>query len=177
MDTPATTGHPGWPLRFEYEASKRIALQDLPFYALVMAAMRQADTENLARLRLGFEDVWQELQARYEAPGGLLPGEPRMSALVGPAHAEQVAYLRRVYDAQPAHRARAEAVAQMDELRRNLVLLELAELAPAAMLRAVETVTALGCLACAHPPHEPGDCLQALVVDGTDTYCVCGAPR
>lgn len=67
--------HPGWSLRYEYEASKRIALQDPPFYALLMAAMRLADTENLRRLRLGFEDVWQELHARYNAPGGVLPGE------------------------------------------------------------------------------------------------------
>jgi hypothetical protein len=67
--------HPGWSLRFEYEASKRIDLLDAPFYALVMAAMRAADEENLRRLRLGFEDVWQELQARYNAPGGVLPGE------------------------------------------------------------------------------------------------------
>ncbi len=74
--SPAAAGHPGWPLVFEYESSKHIALQDHPFYALVMAAMRQADEENLRRLRLGFEDVWQELQARYHAPGGVLPGEP-----------------------------------------------------------------------------------------------------
>lgn len=71
----AAARHPAWPLRHEYEASKRIALQDPPFYALVMAAMRGADAENLRRLRLGFEDVWQELRARYEAPGGVLPGE------------------------------------------------------------------------------------------------------
>jgi hypothetical protein len=70
-----TERHPAWPLRYEYETSKRIALADLPFYALVMAAMRGADAENLRRLRLGFEDVWQELQARYHAPGGALPGE------------------------------------------------------------------------------------------------------
>lgn len=75
MSSPATQGHPGFDLRFEYEASKRIYAMDAPFYALVMAAMRQADEENLRRLRLGFEDVWLELQARYHAPGGLLPGE------------------------------------------------------------------------------------------------------
>lgn len=72
---PATERHPAWPLRYEYEASKRIVREDPPFYALVMAAMRGADEENLRRLRLGFEDVWQELQARYHAPGGVLPGE------------------------------------------------------------------------------------------------------
>lgn len=75
MTAPAPERHPGWPLRYEYAVSKRPELFDVPFYALVMAAMRQADEENLRRLRLGFEDVWQELQARYHAPGGVLPGE------------------------------------------------------------------------------------------------------
>lgn len=72
---PAADRYPPWPLRHEYEVSRRIAGEDLPFYALVMAAMRGADAENLRRLRLGFPDVWDELQARYHAPGGLLPGE------------------------------------------------------------------------------------------------------
>lgn len=75
MSAAAEQGHPGWPLRYEYERSRRIHAADLPFYALIMAAMRGADEENLRRLRLGFEDVWQELQARYHAPGGVLPGE------------------------------------------------------------------------------------------------------
>jgi hypothetical protein len=70
-----TQRHPGWPLRHEYEASRHVAALDVPFYALIMAAMRGADEENLRRLRLGFEDIWQELQARYHAPGGLLAAE------------------------------------------------------------------------------------------------------
>jgi len=59
----------------DYEVSKRIAY-DYPFYALIMAAMRQADTDNTARLRAAFPDVWAELQARYNAPGGVLPSDP-----------------------------------------------------------------------------------------------------
>ena len=61
--------------RFDYEASKRIRAEGYPFYAVLMAAMRQADSSNAARLRLAFPEVWNELQARYEAPGGYLPGE------------------------------------------------------------------------------------------------------
>jgi len=61
--------------RFDYEASKLIAARDLPFYGIVMAAMRQADTENAERLRLAFPDTWDELQERYWAPGGFLPEE------------------------------------------------------------------------------------------------------
>lgn len=56
----------------EYLASRDLAMQDLPFYGLIMAAMRQADTYNAAMLRLAFPRVWDELQARHDAPGGHL---------------------------------------------------------------------------------------------------------
>lgn len=67
--------YPPFSLRFEYEASRQIHNACPPFYALIMAAMRGADEENLRRLKLGFPDVWDELEARYHAPGGLLAGE------------------------------------------------------------------------------------------------------
>jgi hypothetical protein len=59
--------------RHDYEMSKHISAQDYPFYALVMATMRQADTDNSLILQLAFPDVWSELQDRYNAPGGILP--------------------------------------------------------------------------------------------------------
>lgn len=61
--------------RYDYEASKVIAQNGFPIYALVMAAMRQADTGNLSRLEQAFPDTAAELRGRYNAPGGLLPGE------------------------------------------------------------------------------------------------------
>lgn len=61
---------------YDYECSKRILLDsDPPFYALIMAAMRKADTENCAALQRAFPTVWLELQHRYNAPGGFLPAE------------------------------------------------------------------------------------------------------
>jgi hypothetical protein len=60
---------------YDYEASRRLPT-DTPFYALIMAAMRRADTANLALLREAWPDVWAELDARYNAPGGVLPGDP-----------------------------------------------------------------------------------------------------
>lgn len=63
--------------RHEYEVSKEIAGADYPFYALVMAAMRQADTGNASKLQAAFPDVWDELQERYNTPGGLRAGETR----------------------------------------------------------------------------------------------------
>jgi len=55
-----------------YLASKKLAALDAPFYGLIMAAMRKADTDNLIMLRTCWPDVWTELKARYNAPGGAL---------------------------------------------------------------------------------------------------------
>ena len=60
---------------YDYKVSQRISAKGHPFYALIMAAMRQADSDNADALRSAFPDTWRELQARYNAPGGSLPGE------------------------------------------------------------------------------------------------------
>lgn len=59
----------------EYHVSKEIAQRDYPFYALIMAAMRKADTLNAAILRQAFPAVWAELDERYNAPGGQIEGD------------------------------------------------------------------------------------------------------
>jgi hypothetical protein len=59
----------------DYQASKKIAMQDYPFCALIMAAMRQAGGRNYAKLRLAYPEIEAELRARYNAPGGLLDNE------------------------------------------------------------------------------------------------------
>lgn len=61
--------------KFDYEASKRLVEQDPPFAALIMAAMRKADSVNARVLRANWPALWEELQARYNAPGGILPHE------------------------------------------------------------------------------------------------------
>lgn len=58
---------------YDYRASVDIASRDEPFYALIMAAMRKADTINTRLLRDAWPHVWDELQMRYEMPGGELP--------------------------------------------------------------------------------------------------------
>jgi len=60
---------------YDYKVSQEIASCGYPFYSLIMAAMRQADTDNAELLRKTFPQVWNELFARYNAPGGLLPEE------------------------------------------------------------------------------------------------------
>jgi len=61
--------------RFDYVQSQRLSGES--FYPLLMAAMRRAGTKNLALLTNAFPEVWYELQARYNAPGGYLECEER----------------------------------------------------------------------------------------------------
>jgi len=60
---------------FDYRTSLNLAAQDHPFYALIMAAMRKADSNNIAILKNSFPEIWNELQQRYDSPGGILPEE------------------------------------------------------------------------------------------------------
>jgi hypothetical protein len=61
----------------EYQAGREIVLvaQRWPYYALIQAAMRLGDIHNQTKLRLVFPEVWAELQARYNASDGHLPGD------------------------------------------------------------------------------------------------------
>ena len=66
--------------RYEYFESRTIEGRDYAFYSLIMAAMRRADTDNLALLVRAFPDVWDELKTRAHADFGLLPGEKQKGA-------------------------------------------------------------------------------------------------
>lgn len=50
---------------------------DPPFAALIMAAMRKADADNLAALKSAFPGIASEFYARYRAPGGMLGDEAK----------------------------------------------------------------------------------------------------
>lgn len=75
-----------------YHVSVNVAAKDHPFESLIMAAMRKADSTNGAALQRAFPDTWRELQARYNAPLGVIPedGEINMETL-----AKSLAELRR----------------------------------------------------------------------------------
>lgn len=60
---------------YSFRAAAELADADTDFYALIQAAMRRADTDNLARLQAAFPDTWDELDARYHAPAGHLDGD------------------------------------------------------------------------------------------------------
>lgn len=57
----------------EYFFSQGIELSGSPFGAIIMAAMRKADTDNLTKLKLMWPEIWEELDKRYHVPGGILP--------------------------------------------------------------------------------------------------------
>ncbi len=59
----------------EYRESLRISADDPGFYALIMAAVLKADDRNYRKLLHAWPDIVEERRERYNAPGGLLPGE------------------------------------------------------------------------------------------------------
>jgi len=64
---------------YDYKQSQQIEARGYPFYALIMAAMRQADTDNLKRLTLMWPKVSREFNDRYNAPGGVLDSDSQAS--------------------------------------------------------------------------------------------------
>jgi hypothetical protein len=64
---------------YDYQVGREIAAQDYPFYALLQAVIRRADSNNLSKLRAGWPALAAEVQARYGAPGGRLPSDPELS--------------------------------------------------------------------------------------------------
>lgn len=64
----------------EYDVGRQLEAQDAPFYALIQAAMRRADSDNLVALQQAFPATFGELQARHDAPGRLLPDDPEVTA-------------------------------------------------------------------------------------------------
>ncbi len=53
----------------DYLVSVELAQAEYSFDALIMAAMRQADTDNLNKLKLLWPYTWAELQRCYRTPG------------------------------------------------------------------------------------------------------------
>lgn len=60
---------------YDYRESQEITKKDYGFYSLIMAAMRQADSINIICLRSTWPEIWNELQERYNTPGGKIKGE------------------------------------------------------------------------------------------------------
>jgi len=58
---------------YDYQASLDISSDDPPFYALIIAAMRKADSTNIEKLKAAWPEVYDEFRARYSAPLGVVP--------------------------------------------------------------------------------------------------------
>lgn len=60
---------------YDYLMSKKVSEIDPSFVALIMAAARKADTNNLERLGQAFPEIVSEFRSRYNAPGGVLEAD------------------------------------------------------------------------------------------------------
>jgi len=58
--------------KYDYDCSRKISLENYPFYAIIMSAFRQADPDNLAKLKDIFPDIFVEFEQRYYSRGGFL---------------------------------------------------------------------------------------------------------
>ena len=65
---------------YEYLIGIEISEKNPPFYAIIQAAMRQADSDNLDKLKAAFPDTFRELAFRYDSAGGYLSGEQTSEA-------------------------------------------------------------------------------------------------
>jgi hypothetical protein len=81
------------PDRNDYMDSLEIMLGDHSFYAILMAAMRKADSDNLDLLEKAFPEVYQELLDRYSAPGGYLKGEDSSTGRVPDNFSTEIHYV------------------------------------------------------------------------------------
>ena len=60
---------------YDYMYGMEQEAKDAPFYGLIQAAMRRADTKNLEKLKEAWPHVWEELLERYYSDNGLLKSE------------------------------------------------------------------------------------------------------
>jgi len=56
---------------YSYEMSRQLVTYD--FDDLLMALIVKADSNNTILLKAAFPNLWAETEARYHAPGGILP--------------------------------------------------------------------------------------------------------
>ncbi len=66
----------------DYQISRIISKQQFPFYSLIMAAMRQADSYNIEKLKSVFPEVHAELSRRYDSPGGYIVGDQEIEHIL-----------------------------------------------------------------------------------------------
>ena len=63
----------------DWQIAKRLHEEDVPFYALLAALMRKADSDNTKQLALAYPDDFVEAHLRYHLPGGCVSAEEWLS--------------------------------------------------------------------------------------------------
>lgn len=58
-----------------YRVSQELGIGDPPFAAFIFAAMRKADTQNTAILKAAYPNLYEEMEKRYWAPGGMIDND------------------------------------------------------------------------------------------------------
>lgn len=85
----------------DYHISLKLQIADIPFDALIAAAIRKADDINLEKLRNSYPQIVEGLQKRYHEPSGILPEEITETEscyiLSNQAIAIANSYFRRIY--------------------------------------------------------------------------------
>jgi len=66
------THYQGW---HSYLVMREIERRNFPFYALIAVAMKNADDENLAALKIAFPGLFEETKERYNLPMGMTQNE------------------------------------------------------------------------------------------------------
>lgn len=65
---------------YDYQKSRELNRNNVPFDAMIMAALRKADGHNLDLLKGAFPELWLELHARYNTPNGRLESDTTSSS-------------------------------------------------------------------------------------------------
>lgn len=60
---------------YDFNESLGLNRKDVGFNSLIMAAMLKADTINMHKLKCAFPEMYEEVNLRYNAPGGVLEGD------------------------------------------------------------------------------------------------------
>lgn len=60
---------------YDYRVSLKIGRSDPPFYSLIMAALRKADTVNSNKINAMWPELYAEFAERYHAPAGVIESD------------------------------------------------------------------------------------------------------
>lgn len=84
----------------DYMIGARLKDADISFTALVSAAMRKGDTNNLAKLKMVFPEIWGSLQERYNSDYGIIEEDKAEDKDRYYNHAKSIAesYLKKIKD-------------------------------------------------------------------------------